>query len=632
MNKHRNSSRKKGKKGATLNVVRVLEALQTALLGTLAFVLPLVFDMDNTSYNRTKVAVFLAVTATVLALWGMQVGIQRRARLHVPLLFWPGLAWLLAGALSLLNASSPGTVLQALWLTGSFFLLYVYLSNTLDGGRKLRFFLLAGLLSTVLAGGYGLLQYGGLVPGHPDYLQGQGNIISSFGNRNFLAEYLNVWLVISPALLLLFRAGWVRAVVLACAGLACVMLLLVNSIGALLGALGGLSVLAVLVLAQRCSRVVLKPQAPWLLGWLGTLLVGVVLVWLPGPLHVENVLRTPALDEATPATRTDAAPLSEPIQRAGLLEDVLALWLANSGDVRVLDWAVGLEMFKAHPLFGVGLNHYGIQFLNYKAAALASLGEGALSTHVRRTDAAHNDYVQNAAELGAAGTLALLALLGVFVVGTWRRWGHPCAPLKRVLIAAATAGVVTLLLDALVNFPLHLPVSVFALVLLTGVLHAQTLTATPNAKTAPSRAALGLGVVLVLFGVSTLVVGYRDWQADRHLNTGNRYLLAGHYQLAQREYQQSLSLALQPAEVLFRLGGAYYQLDDRQQAKAYFERALPHYLTEESLWNLSVVAFQDGAYEQSLRYVERLLATDPQPEMLEQALALRERLQERLPR
>jgi len=218
----------------------------------------------------------------------------------------------------------------------------------------------------------------------------------------------------------------------------------------------------------------------------------------------------------------------------------------------------------------------------------------------------------------------VLVLLGVLVVGTLRQWRRQNAPLKRMLVAGAFAGAVTILLDALVNFPLHLPASGMNLVLLAGVAHSVLFAKKPKAMS--KSTARTVGAALAAFAIFVFIVSGRDWQADRHLNLGNRYLQSGHYQLARREYEQSLSMAFGPTEVLFRLGGVYYQLDDRQQAKAYFERSLDHYLTEESLWNLAVIYFQDEAYEQSLRYVGRLLAIDPQPELREKALQLKENL------
>jgi len=375
----------------------VIERIQTVLLGALVFLLPMMFDMANTSYNQTKIALFLAVGSIVLLLWGVRFWARDLPGIHTPTLFWPGLALLLAGALSLVNASSPGTSLQALWVLGYFLLFYLYFANAVDQGQKLRFFLLAACLGTLFASGYGALQYYGILPGHPEYLQGAGNIISGLGNRNFLAEFLNSWVVFVPVLLLLFKTTWVRGLLLVCAGMAFAVLLLVNSIGALAGLLGGVDVLALGVLAHRASVRFLKPHWGWLLGWLGVLLLGGMLVALPSPLKVKTVPRQLAQTSPAPVPQPAAPPT---VRRAGLLQDgfggleeLLAFWLANSGDVRILDWWVGLEMFKAHPLFGVGLNHYGIQFLNYKRTALDALGEGALQGRVRRTGNSHNDYV-----------------------------------------------------------------------------------------------------------------------------------------------------------------------------------------------------------------------------------------------
>lgn len=97
-------------------------------------------------------------------------------------------------------------------------------------------------------------------------------------------------------------------------------------------------------------------------------------------------------------------------------------------------WGIAWQMFRDHPVFGIGLGTYMRNYMRYP------LVEGPWS----RPQYAHNCYLQIMAEVGAVGVFAFAALVGsVWASGLRRLWQRSPAP---GLLAGALGGVLALML------------------------------------------------------------------------------------------------------------------------------------------------------------------------------------------
>lgn len=91
-------------------------------------------------------------------------------------------------------------------------------------------------------------------------------------------------------------------------------------------------------------------------------------------------------------------------------------------------WRVGLDAWRAHPGFGVGMDNFGridLQALERWSAARGEpfdAGRYALASH------AHSLYVNTLAERGAVGFAALIAVLSAWLVALVRHLPAPSAP------------------------------------------------------------------------------------------------------------------------------------------------------------------------------------------------------------
>ena len=181
-----------------------------------------------------------------------------------------------------------------------------------------------------------------------------------------------------------------------------------------------------------------------------------------------------------------------------------------------------LNMWKAAPVFGIGVGRFFEESSRFGAAALVTkLGAPP-------NENAHNYFLQVLSTEGLIGLAALLMALGTVLAPAVRAERAASVPLRRWLLA----GVVACLLTWLTGHPQLVPEAAFAFWLLFGVLAAST--PVPGARW-PAAVAVAAVVLLATgpfrasHGVSQMDfehvgVGLSPWQPEAD---GFRYRLAG---------------------------------------------------------------------------------------------------------
>jgi len=517
----------------------LLSQVRLYALAFFLFSMPIFFLPGNTEYGYTKTIYTLVFVSALLALWGAEALLRRRWELDLTRL-WPLLPGLVVAALISLAGGTPAcVVIQSATLILYFGFVYLLVVNTSRGDREVALLLSALLAAGVLTGLYGLLQYLGLMRGGPG--TGLNAVISTMGNRNYLGGFLAY--IFFPSLILVFRLRWpwARGLALAGLGLVLAMALFVQQTGVRLGLFAGALVLAFgLGLWPASSGV--RRVWPWgaaaagvfvlamgvVLGPASALLVLAALAILGGCMWgIGFLLRRVRWAWILVGLTALLALilLLPPITPIGAVRDA---WARNSGRVRAWDWWVGYEMFRDHPLTGIGLGGYKISFVPYKADFLATPQGAAYKFPIARAAQAHNEYVQVAAELGLVGLLVLAAGIGLAVYLLARRLSSQEDPGRRLELLLLGAGLSTTFVHAGVSFPWHLPASSLAFVTVLGLALSSRYGPLGSFSVRLRGRALNATVTaLISLGLVVSVIGIRDLMADRYLLAGRNALYLG---------------------------------------------------------------------------------------------------------
>jgi len=585
--------------------------------------MPIFFLPGNTEYGYTKSIYTLVFVSALVALWGAEALLRRRWELDVTGL-WPLLPGLVVAALISLAGRTPAcVVVQSATLILYFGFLYLLVVNTARDDREVALLLSALVAAGVLTGLYGLLQYLGAMRGGPG--TGLNAVISTMGNRNYLGGFLSYLVFPGLVLLVSLKRCWARGLALIGVGFVLAVTLFLRQTGVRLGLFAGALVVA-FGLGLWPAFSVIKRAWPW---WAGAAaLFALAMAIVLGPLPALFVLAALAalggcmwgIGFLLRRVRWAWIPvgvtallalllLLPPITPIGAVREA---WARNSGRVRAWDWWVGYEMWKDHPLTGIGLGGYKISFVPYKADFLATPQGAAYTFPIARAAQAHNEYVQVAAELGLVGLLVLAAGIGLAVYWLIRRLSSQGAPGRRLELLLLGAGLSTIFVHAGVSFPWHLPASSLAFVTALGLafsprygprgssplrLRGRTLNAT-------------LAVLLTL-GLAVSIIGVRDLMADRYLLTGRNALYLGNVPRAKELLQRAVSLDFCPRHSLYWLGIAHLQSGDLPAAQAAFRNCLSRYRPEPLYINLASVDLELGDYEEARALLEELLATRP---------------------
>lgn len=597
--------------------------LRQWLLMFLLFSQPLVFSAWNTEYGYIKSVYSVLLVSLILALWAWEMLRFREVQVEVSWLspVLPGL--LLAALLSLTGRTPISVVLQSAALLLCFGFIYFFILNVHE---RFHPWILGALLSSAFLNAlFGLLQYLGVVPGGAAG-RGPSAMIATMGNQQFLAGFLSYSLL--PALIFLrARRGW--PLVLVVVGFNFSVILLTQQIGVWLG-LGA----ALLFISFGTGFWQVKlPVWPKLVGAGALALAALGGVWgfsgvVAGLALASGVLglhflgravrRWPLLWGVLAAGVATAVFLILPVTTP--LPVVRDLWARNSGAIRAWDWWVGYEMWRDHPIFGVGLGGYKIHFVPYKPKFLASPQGAGYAFPFPRADQAHNEYVQVAAELGTFGGLVFLGGLGLLIYLGLGRLGRLSEGQKRWELLLLGGGLITVFVHAAPTFPFHLPASSLAFVTVLGLALSPRYGPFGDLRVTLAR---GWRVVLaaLLFGLGAGggVLAVRDVMADGYLLAAQAAYYLGDLKKAEENITRAVNLDFCPRVSLYWYGLIKIGLGKLEEAREALEACLQRYRPETLYLNLAALYLQLDRPAEAEPLLHELLATLPPREMAQEA-------------
>jgi len=499
-----------------------------------------------------------------------------------------------AALFSLLGAMNGRFVVQSLVLLITFFVLFLLVANAVRDKRDVAVLLGSLLASVSLVSLYGLLQYLGLARGPGDGV-GLGQVISTLGNKEYIAGLLAYALVPAVILLVRLRSVALRVLVIALIAFNFGSLMLFEQTGANVA-------LAVAVLAVVVGIVIFRPIAPlrrarlWLIALLAVLAFAYLVEAPSGPLN--SVVGLSAESGSW----------------------ISQLWARNSGAARAWDWWVGIEMWKSSPWVGIGLGNYKLQFIPFKAQFLSTPAGAQYDFHIARAAQAHNEYVQVLAELGILGALALAALLATLAVSMILRLVRNRDEDDRLDLLLLAGGLVALVVHAFVSFPAHLPASSLAAILILALCHSRAYGNDATKEfTLRGRGLRATVVAGAVVGIVVSTIAVRDLAADILMREGSLRLKLGDAAAAQTLLEKSLRLEFAPHQTYFYLGMAQAQQGNIQAAFDSFTRCRTRFLDENTYLIYAELASNLGKTKEADEALDVLLASRPSRDVKDRA-------------
>jgi O-antigen ligase len=566
-------------RSAESSIARQLLGARKILLAVTLFILPILIYLENTEYGYTKSIFALVSISMIVILWFAEMLARKHYALKLTQLFWPGLTLIGVGALSLsstLFTTNFSFGIQSLNLLFYFGFLYLILANTIESENDAKL-LLGSLLAAALATSlYAISQYFGIMKGPAGVTAGREAVISFMGNRNYVAEYLAF--LLAPTLLFFVgnRTGLINRTILI--------------------------IVSVTLVTIFFALILINSAAIWLGLFVGTIFFNVA--W--GAIHILQKMssdrrrRTGIIAAVVSLVLSGVFafgvydlvkhPDSQTTPTSIVFSTLWKLWQENSGDIRSWDWWIGYEMWKASPWIGQGLGNYKIKFLDYKAIFAETERGKPYDYYIRPAAQAHNEFVQLTAEMGIAGVLATLFVLGVLFGVSLRQAFRISLNRERLILLSTLAGVVVFLMDAFFAFPLHLPASSLALIFSLSLLQSKWLQRQTAIVSLSLRAMAPWAIVLSVGAGIVVVLAARDWVADTCLDRAQREMQRytktnkSQYLTSAQGLLEECSLHndFQPAEAYFQLGSLYDRLarslsESQEKKESYLDKSLAYY-------------------------------------------------------
>lgn len=617
-------------------VIRILDVLLQAGLMALAVVTALAYFPFFSDYMIPKFAAVHGLGGGLVAVWLARAALAGRIDLPRSPVLLPMALFTGISLLSLLSAVNRAAGVELLLTQVWWFLLYLVAASGLPGSRAVLRLAWVMVAAGVVVAVLGVLQYAGvhLIPLPKAY----GDLpVSTLGNTNFVAHYLDLVIPLVAGLLLATRGRVPRLLLGLALAVTGAHLVVTQNRGGWIA----LSVALVVSLVRWRRR----------LPWRRMLLLALVAAALLSPL-VELVLTS---------VRTSSGDTLR--DRAGSLVGRSWERLVSSLDTsefsvaqRRLIWADTVDLIADHPWLGVGPGNYEHHLPAYRTVTRHRQWKEIMGERTQVAYQAHDEYLETAAETGILGLGAFLWLLAALIWQTHRLTA--AGPAGAVPTAALTegclAGLVASAVHALFSFNLQDPSSATHLWLLAGM--AVALNRQPpvaeqeggEGSAEPRRywrlAAPVAGVVAIVVGaylaVCGLVSDYHYFRGLRYHEVGqpNRATLAfeeairwrgydfayhhmlglSHFKsgrLAQAEQALTRSLALHPNNArALRLLGRTFLLQGGRAAEAVTalrrSTQLAPLEVEGYTW-LALAWRQDGEHDQAAETWKQALASTP---------------------
>lgn len=491
---------------------------------TLFAIVPIIFiPLNFELFEFNKMWATYIVTIVILAAWLIKILLEGRITLKRTPLDIPILLFLLIHVFSTISSLDPHTSLfgyysrfnGGLLSIFSYSLLYFAFVNHLRKKEEVLKIVKISLTTGGLVAVYGFLEHFGIDAEY--WVQDVKNrVFSTLGQPNWLAAYLSILLPISIALVLQERRlGNYFLLTM----LYYTTLLFTKSRSGFLGLFSGLLFfVAAYLWLERKHFPKLSPKMFLLQYWYALVvlvLIGSITFLVGSPFEKFNRFTFDSL-RSTFSSQTQPPPTSQ--------GPALEIGGTESSEIRRIVWKGAIDIVKAYPLLGSGVETFAYAYYRYRPASHNLTSEWDFLYNK-----AHNEYLNYLATTGLFGLGSYLAIIGIFLSVTLKYL------LSNIYSLALLSSYISILVSNFFGFSVvttnlyffTIPAMVFLL----------------NAKPNPRDTAVFLipkriprtkvplrpiAIVLILFLASSAVLTLtRFWLADKDYATALRLTRSG---------------------------------------------------------------------------------------------------------
>ena len=593
----------------------VLEAVLEAGVPAVVILTTLLYSTHLSDYRIGKIATVHAMVALLLGIWLAKFALQGRLSLERLPLLRPVLAYLVVALVALAFshnlAQGAEVVLFQVWL----FLFFILISHHFRHPAAASSILWAVVLTGLVVALLGLLQYSDvqLIPRPENF----GTMpVSTLGNLNFVAHYLEIVIPLTMVMMAIRTRLWER-LVLGCAFLvASSHLVLTTSRAGWLAT--GVGLLFWLGMARRKVR------------WLPFAIPVVVAGALLSPV-IALVLESIHLGSSESLYHRTAVVAEQTWERMLSSLDQRDFSISQ----RLLIWRDTLSLIRTHPLLGVGPGNYELALPAARTAASQRAWRELVGQSTSVPYHAHNEYLEFWAESGVLGLGAMLWLLGSLLWVGWRYLQNQSRDAVRMVTLGCMAGLIATLVHSFFSFNLQDPTSALHFWLLAGLMVAVNRTGRANEIFALTirlhsvRRRLLLAAAGAAVGLIGLYMGLSILLGDLHYSQGmKKFLRDGHPNRASLEFREAIAWRGCDFRYYHALGEVSLAAERYAQAEAALKQSLarhPHNPPALRLLGRALLARQKG--EEAIRVLKRAIALDPLERRTYELLALAYRQQ-----
>ena len=419
----------------------------------------------------------------------------------------------------------------SLGVWGCFFSVYFLTLWSVRDKKWVELLLIAVVGAGFIAAGYSILQFYGIELPIWRKVMGRMRLFSTFGNPNYLADYLAASLHLAVLLFLIQKRTkffWLFVIATLYTSL-----ILTYTRGAWVALfLSGIFVVILLFIYERKFLFNKRFSIILVLTVLASL---TVIFSFPNPLNLNK--------------------------RNIFKRSTSIIHLKSSASQRILIWSSAIEMIKEKPFLGTGVGNFGVYYPEAQGKFLSRKENKNYIPQTNRSTKAHNDYLQIWAETGILGIISFLTILIILyreIINFLKREKGGGLTFSSTFIIFFTGAISSFLIHATVSFPFHIVQNgmVFWLLFaLTEKIIQKRINWEENKDESLNKASFQnepskpIGklawIFLILIGICIFYLSFwriRIFLSDIHVKKAEIFIEAGFYSQARKELNRAIKI------------------------------------------------------------------------------------------